>query len=221
MTATSLSFLEVFGLPTLFELSCQLISRVQPGPMTCVSCLIGLRYVELLSSVSFLLFFLLLFPCDARYPSQLLKEVSVIGSHWSVCDPVVFAHLQCGIDPRTSGRLLQYSVIRLRDGQETTVSTSELAIFPKCPVNTDEIAWPCLDSPTSEQCWAFLARMSWCILNCRRGVCTIATCILRHWARTRPRFRMKMCKNSVGLRGHENALIGLVIGLHNFEGGRV
>jgi len=22
-----------------------------------------------------------------------------------VCDPVVFAHLQCGIDPRTSGRM--------------------------------------------------------------------------------------------------------------------
>ena len=50
VTATSLSFLEVFGLPTLFELSCQLISKVQPGPMTCVSCLIGLRYVEPLSS---------------------------------------------------------------------------------------------------------------------------------------------------------------------------
>jgi len=48
VTATSLFFLEVFGLPAalLFELSCQLISRVQPGPMTCVSCLSGLRYVE-------------------------------------------------------------------------------------------------------------------------------------------------------------------------------
>jgi len=56
VTATSLSFLEVFGLPTLFELSCQLISRVQLGPMTCVSCLIGLQYVEPLSSVSFHLF---------------------------------------------------------------------------------------------------------------------------------------------------------------------
>jgi len=24
---------------------------------------------------------------------------------WSVCDPVVFAHIQCGIDPPTSGRM--------------------------------------------------------------------------------------------------------------------
>ena len=51
------------------------------------------------------LFFLLLFPCDARYPIQFLKEVSLIRSHWSVCSPVVFAQLQCGIDPRTSGRM--------------------------------------------------------------------------------------------------------------------
>jgi len=27
------------------------------------------------------------------------------GNHWSVYDPVVFAHLQCGINPRTSGRM--------------------------------------------------------------------------------------------------------------------
>jgi len=65
----------------LFELSCELISRVQPGPMTCVSCFIGLRYVEPLSSLSLLLFFLLLFPCDARHPSQLLKKVSLIRRH--------------------------------------------------------------------------------------------------------------------------------------------
>ena len=109
VTATSLSFLKVVWFPhsLLFELSCQLISRVQPGPMTYVSCLIGLRYVEPLSSFisSPLLFFLLLFPCDARSPYQLLKEVPVVGSHWIVCDPVVFTHLQCGIDPRTSGRM--------------------------------------------------------------------------------------------------------------------
>ena len=29
-----------------------------------------------------------------------LLEVSVIGRHWSVCDPVVFAHLQCGLEAR-------------------------------------------------------------------------------------------------------------------------
>ena len=40
----------------LFELSWQLISRVQPDAMTCVSCLIGLRYVEPFSSVSLHLF---------------------------------------------------------------------------------------------------------------------------------------------------------------------
>jgi len=54
--------------------------------------------------ISSLLLFVAFFPCDARYPSQLLKEVFVIGRHWSVCDPVVFTHLQCGIDPQTSGR---------------------------------------------------------------------------------------------------------------------
>ena len=51
------------------------------------------------------LFFLLLFSCDVRYPSQLFKEMSLIRHHWSVCDPVVFAHLQCGIHPPTSGRM--------------------------------------------------------------------------------------------------------------------
>jgi len=49
----------------------------------------------------------------------LLKSVIIIGfvrqcfvyflfkhvALWSVCDPVVFAHLQCGIDARTSGRM--------------------------------------------------------------------------------------------------------------------
>ena len=54
---------------------------------------------------SSLLFLLLLFPCDAHYPSQLLKEVSLIGCHWSMCDPVVFTHLQCGLDPRTLWRM--------------------------------------------------------------------------------------------------------------------
>ena len=33
--------------------------------------------------VFFSLFFLLLLPCNARYPSQLLKDVSIIGNHWS------------------------------------------------------------------------------------------------------------------------------------------
>jgi len=67
----------------LFELSRQLLLRVQPGPMTCVSCLIGLWYDEPLPSLSLhlFLFFLLLYPCDARYPSQLLKVVSLIGRH--------------------------------------------------------------------------------------------------------------------------------------------
>ena len=62
-----------------------------------------------LSSVRWASFFIssfcCFFPCDARYPSQLLKEVSIIGSHWRVHDLVVLAHLQCGIDPRTSGRM--------------------------------------------------------------------------------------------------------------------
>jgi len=67
--------------------------------------LASVRWAFVFFISSSLLFFLLLIPCDARYPSQLLKKVSLIGSHWIVCDPVVFAHLQCGIDPRTSQRI--------------------------------------------------------------------------------------------------------------------
>jgi len=67
--------------------------------------LASVRWAFVFFISSSLLFFLLLFPCDPRYPSQLLKEVSVIGRHWGVCDPVVFTHLQCGIHPRTSGRI--------------------------------------------------------------------------------------------------------------------
>jgi len=95
-----------------FELSCQLISRVQPGAMTCVSCLICLRYVE-----PCLLYLLLLFVAssgrlsipaphnlthlDGDFWTPLgLLEISVIGSHWSVCVPVVFEHLQCGLEHR-------------------------------------------------------------------------------------------------------------------------
>ena len=37
-------------------------------------------------------------------------------------------------------RNYMYSVIRFRDGQETTVSTSYLAPFPRYPVNTEKIA---------------------------------------------------------------------------------
>ena len=104
--------LEVFGLPTLFELSCQLISWVQPGPMACVSCLIGFRYVEpLFSFISYPFVFYISYLHFVTFSIRhtlsiiLLKEVSVIRSYWNVCDPVVFAHLQCGIDPRTLGRM--------------------------------------------------------------------------------------------------------------------
>ena len=80
--------------------------------MTCMSCLICLRYVEPLSTFS--PFFLLLFhathvihPSSSRFdpprwgflgPLGIL-EVSLIGRHWSVCSPVVFAHFQCGHEP--------------------------------------------------------------------------------------------------------------------------
>ena len=92
------------GHSLLFELSCKLTWRLhQPGPMTCVPCLIWLRYVEpwlrcIEPLSSFSLFFLLLFhathvihPSSSRFnppgwgfwaPLGLL-EVSVIGRHWS------------------------------------------------------------------------------------------------------------------------------------------
>ena len=73
VTSISLSFLEVYGLPTLFELSCHLISRVQLGPMIDWASVIW-AFVFFISSSLSLLF--VAFPCNARYPSQLLKEVS-------------------------------------------------------------------------------------------------------------------------------------------------
>jgi len=44
-------------------------------------------------------------------PSSFTPRVYTLSAHgsnpagWSVCDSVVFAHLQCGIDSRTSGRM--------------------------------------------------------------------------------------------------------------------
>jgi len=101
--------------------------------MTCVSCLIGPRYVEPFVFCIFLslLFFLLLSPCDARYPSQLLKEVSLIRRHWSVCGPVVFAHLQCGIDPRTSEGWIvaSYMLIRRQMNRSLTCMCMEVTFL--------------------------------------------------------------------------------------------
>ena len=36
--------------------------------------------------------------------SKFLRDL-YSGSNWSMCDPVVFTHLQCGLHPRTSGRM--------------------------------------------------------------------------------------------------------------------
>jgi len=96
VTTTSLSFLEVLWIAhsLLFELSCQLMSRVQPGPMTCVSCLIGVRYVEPLSSSSLSLLFVAFstrrtssIPASqggVPYRAPLKRNVPVVESCFSV-----------------------------------------------------------------------------------------------------------------------------------------
>ena len=72
------------GLLTLFSLNylanwCQESSQVRWR-----ACHAWLGFGTLsLCLLHLFLFFLLLFPRDARYPSQLLKEVSLIGRHWS------------------------------------------------------------------------------------------------------------------------------------------
>jgi len=101
VTATSLSFLEVYGFPTLFSLNYLVNWYQKSSQVQWCACHAWFVLGTLSLCLLYLfLFFLLLFPCDARYPSQLLKEVSVIGSHWSVCNAVVFTHLQCGLEPR-------------------------------------------------------------------------------------------------------------------------
>jgi len=40
-----------------------------------------------------------------------------------VCDPVVFTHLQCGIDPRTSGRI-DYDVIAVNSAPDESAKES-------------------------------------------------------------------------------------------------
>ena len=48
-------------------------------------------------------------PSQRQVCHPLNRLLSVCTTHtwatWSMCDPVVFAHLQCGIDPRTLGRM--------------------------------------------------------------------------------------------------------------------
>ena len=61
-----------------------------------------------------------------RRPVLLHRHVRNKGD--PLCDPVDLVE-----------RKQTYSVIHLRDGQETNVSTSDLAPNPRCPVNTDEI----------------------------------------------------------------------------------
>ena len=37
--------------------------------------------------------------------SHYIYNFIILHTHWSVCSPVAFAHLQCEIHPRTSGRM--------------------------------------------------------------------------------------------------------------------
>jgi len=140
------------------------------------------------------------------HPGPVLLRRHVRNKGDPLCDPV---------DLLDSNQT--YSAIRLRDGQETTVSTSDLAPYPRCPVNTDEIASDVASNqppPNSVENFSPASQLPMRRLHDR------LTCILCHRARTRPRFRrMKMCNPYVGLRGQENPLIGLVTGPHNLRGG--
>jgi len=74
MTATSLSFLEAFGLPTLFSLNCLANWYEESSQVRWHACHASLGFGTL-NLCLLHLFFLLLFPCDARQPSRHLKRV--------------------------------------------------------------------------------------------------------------------------------------------------
>jgi len=81
VTATSLSFLESFGLPTIFSLNYLANWYQESSQVLWRACHASLGFGTL--NLCLYIFFLLLFPCDARHPSQLLKEVPLIQRHWS------------------------------------------------------------------------------------------------------------------------------------------
>ena len=115
VNATSLSFIEVFGLPTLFSLKYLANWYQESSQVQWCACHAWFGSVRWTLSSFSLFFFLLLFhmmhgihPSSSQFdtpgwgflgPLGLL-EMSIIGSAWSMCDPVVFAHLQCGLEPR-------------------------------------------------------------------------------------------------------------------------
>ena len=82
VTATSLSFLESFGLPTIFSLNYLANWYQESSQVLWRACHASLGFGTLNLCLLYI-FFLLLFPCDARHPSQLLKEVPLIQRHWS------------------------------------------------------------------------------------------------------------------------------------------
>ena len=83
-------------------ISCQLISRFQPGPMTCVSCLVCPWYVEPF------FFFISSFCCFFHAMHIIRPSASrrcPLSGPIEAELPDCWVLLKCGIDPRTSGRM--------------------------------------------------------------------------------------------------------------------
>ena len=149
-------------------------------------------------------------PSWLLHPGPVLLRRHIHNKGDPLCDPV---------DLVESNQT--YSVIRLRDGQETTMSTSDLAPYSRCPVNTDKIA-STLPRVTHLQTVLRISHPHVMIHPqlSMRHLHDRLTCILLLRAQTCPRFRrMNMCNPSVGLRSQENLMIDLATGPHNFEGG--
>jgi len=114
-----------------------------------------------------------------------------------------------------------YSIIRLRDGQERTVSTSDLAPFLRCPVTSDEMASDIASNhPPHNNVENFSPA---CHDTSSTADETFARSPDLHppspSTDSFPPPPHEDVLPSVGLRGQEYPLISLVTGPHNFERG--
>ena len=112
-----------------------------------------------------------------------------------------------------------YSVIRLGDGQESTVSTSDLAPYPRSPAIAEELLTDVASHPTTP------SRVDSVLPNCLGDpppAAELPGFTSRRRALTPFSHRQVQISLSwVGRQESGNPLIVLVIGPYNFKGGRV
>jgi len=112
-----------------------------------------------------------------------------------------------------------YFVIRLGDGQESTVSTSDLALFPRSPAIAKELTTDVALHPTTPSGVdsAFPIALAICRLSLSRQDQPPRRRALTPFRHR----RVQMCHPFVGRQDSGNPLIISVIGPYNFKGGRV